>query len=505
MNVEDGFASALRGAQGQEGTSQEAASELLADASDAAVPGHRRRPRGREHLVAPARGAQARRCPPTAWCSTRSRSRCHRAGPWPNPAASTSTENLVAPQETRRIVDRLYGYAVSQAAVEARSAPQLSAGRVQSVAVRLVVERERARAGVRARRTWWDVGATFAHADGGLRPADFDAQLVEWGGKRLAEQQGLRRHRQAQAQARRGGPRRAPAPTEARGRPSRPPRPATGVQGRREADPTQDKPGTARSRPARCSRRPTASCAGRPGARCRWRSACTRTAGSPTCGPTRSPRCPTKPSPPRARGSSRTYYGADYLPDSPRLYKQQVQGRPGSPRGHPPRRQPPSARWPRPSSELGGDEARLYEFIWKRTVACQMMNARGKPAERAGVGVQRGCSRPAGTDHRLPGLPPGLRRGVSDNAGGRAGRPREAAAAGQGRRGTLEVVTAPSRKDHATQPPRSSHRGIAGQGAGGPGHRPAVDLRLDHRHHPAPRATCSRRAARWCRPSPPLP
>ena len=69
-------------------------------------------------------------------------------------------DRLVDAQETRRILDRLYGYEVSP--VLWRKVRQgLSAGRVQSVATRLVVERERERMAFVA-ADYWDVTGTFA-------------------------------------------------------------------------------------------------------------------------------------------------------------------------------------------------------------------------------------------------------------------------------------------------------------------------------------------------------
>ena len=67
---------------------------------------------------------------------------------------------LVDAQEARRILDRLYGYEVSPVLWK-KVMPRLSAGRVQSVATRMVVERERARMRFRA-ATWWGVEGTFA-------------------------------------------------------------------------------------------------------------------------------------------------------------------------------------------------------------------------------------------------------------------------------------------------------------------------------------------------------
>jgi DNA topoisomerase-1 len=92
-------------------------------------------------------------------------------------------EDLVDAQETRRIVDRLYGYEVSP--VLWRKVMQgLSAGRVQSVATRLVVDRERERIAFRA-ASYWDLTATLdTGADDD--PHAFDARLVTIDGARVA-------------------------------------------------------------------------------------------------------------------------------------------------------------------------------------------------------------------------------------------------------------------------------------------------------------------------------
>ena len=87
--------------------------------------------------------------------------------------------DLVRAQETRRIVDRLFGYQVSEL-VWRKVKPKLSAGRVQSVAVRLLVERERRRLAF-VPAAWWDISAGFAGDKGAL-----DASLITWEGKRLA-------------------------------------------------------------------------------------------------------------------------------------------------------------------------------------------------------------------------------------------------------------------------------------------------------------------------------
>jgi DNA topoisomerase-1 len=89
-------------------------------------------------------------------------------------------QNLVRAQEARRVLDRLYGYSLSPLLWK-RVAPGLSAGRVQSVAVRLLVERERERMAFRSAE-YWDVKAALA-ADGGR----FQARLVSVAGERIAE------------------------------------------------------------------------------------------------------------------------------------------------------------------------------------------------------------------------------------------------------------------------------------------------------------------------------
>jgi DNA topoisomerase-1 len=87
--------------------------------------------------------------------------------------------DLVRAQEVRRIVDRLYGYDVSPL-LWRKVRPRLSAGRVQSVAVRLIVEREeQRRAFVSA--TFWDLLATFAKLGG----ESFPAELVSVDGRRI--------------------------------------------------------------------------------------------------------------------------------------------------------------------------------------------------------------------------------------------------------------------------------------------------------------------------------
>ncbi|QEO13650.1 type I DNA topoisomerase [Agromyces intestinalis] len=87
--------------------------------------------------------------------------------------------SLVDAQETRRILDRLYGYEVSPV-LWRKVGPGLSAGRVQSAATRLVVDRERERLAFVA-ASYWDLVGTFTSAD-----ASFQAKLVRLSGDRVA-------------------------------------------------------------------------------------------------------------------------------------------------------------------------------------------------------------------------------------------------------------------------------------------------------------------------------
>ncbi|WP_290049987.1 type I DNA topoisomerase [Nocardia nova] len=95
--------------------------------------------------------------------------------------------DLVDAQETRRILDRLYGYEVSPVLWK-KVMPRLSAGRVQSVATRIVVQRERERIAFRSAE-YWDIAAKF-DAGGGqsdeANPRIFGARLVTVDGARVA-------------------------------------------------------------------------------------------------------------------------------------------------------------------------------------------------------------------------------------------------------------------------------------------------------------------------------
>ncbi|MFI6367426.1 type I DNA topoisomerase [Nocardia sp. NPDC050630] len=95
--------------------------------------------------------------------------------------------DLVDAQETRRILDRLYGYEVSPVLWK-KVMPRLSAGRVQSVATRVIVQRERERMAFRSAE-YWDIAAKLDAGGGNgdaTNPRTFGARLVSVDGTRVA-------------------------------------------------------------------------------------------------------------------------------------------------------------------------------------------------------------------------------------------------------------------------------------------------------------------------------
>lgn len=91
-------------------------------------------------------------------------------------------QNLVHAQETRRVIDRLFGYSVSPLLWK-KMAPRLSAGRVQSVALKLLVERERERIAFRP-ATFWDLKGRFCKKNDAT--GEFEGELTLLGESRIA-------------------------------------------------------------------------------------------------------------------------------------------------------------------------------------------------------------------------------------------------------------------------------------------------------------------------------
>jgi DNA topoisomerase-1 len=266
---------------------------------------------------------------------------------------------LVNAQESRRIVDRLFGYPVSS--VLWRKVNQgLSAGRVQSPAVRLVVERERERMAF-VKADYWDLSAAFA-----TDPA-FTSGLIGVGGSRVAQgrdfdstgraKQGVVVLDQARAETLRAG----------------------------LADATftvtsvEEKPFT--SRPKAPFMTSTLQQEG--GRKLRMTAAgVMRVAqelyqgGYITYMRTDSTNL-SETAISAARSQIQQMYGADYVPDAPRTYARKVKNAQEAHEAIRPAgetfRTPDSLR-----GELRGDSLALYDLIWKRTIACQMADARGR-------------------------------------------------------------------------------------------------------------------------------
>ena len=268
-------------------------------------------------------------------------------------------ERLVDAQETRRILDRLYGYEVSPVLWK-KIMRGLSAGRVQSVATRLVVERERERMAFRAAQ-WWDIEATFD-------PESFQARLVSVDGKRVAQGRdfagdGQLRNPDAlqlDEQGARGLAERLESSPFHVGRVERKP------YSRRPSAPfmtstlQQDA-----SRKLRFSAQTTMRVAQRlyeNGYITYMRTDSTTLSESALTA---------------ARNQARELYGAEYVPAEPRRYERKVKN---AQEAHEAIR--PAGDAFRTPKQLGGelnrDELALYELIWIRTIASQMKDAAGQ-------------------------------------------------------------------------------------------------------------------------------
>ncbi|WP_169164503.1 type I DNA topoisomerase [Cellulomonas taurus] len=273
-------------------------------------------------------------------------------------------ERLVDAQETRRILDRLYGYEVSP--VLWRKVRQgLSAGRVQSVATRLVVERERERMAFTA-ADYWDLTGTFS-VESADEPS-FEARLTRIGDQRVATGRDFGDDGMLKASA--GA---VVHLDEAA---------ATGwVSALDSADfavsALESKPST--RRPA--APFTTSTLQQEASRKLRMASRQTmRTAqslyenGYITYMRTDSPVLSTQAID-AARRQAAELYGADHVADKPRVYAAKSKG---AQEAHEAIR-PAGDNFRTPAQvarELSGDQFRLYELIWKRTVASQMADAK---------------------------------------------------------------------------------------------------------------------------------
>ena len=285
--------------------------------------------------------------------------------------------HLVDAQETRRILDRLVGYEVSPV-LWRKVRAGLSAGRVQSVATRLVVERERERMAFRP-ASYWGVEATFSTV---LSPVDltarqdasFTARLVTLDGRRVAtgrdfNDAGELRPAAVKASAVHLHQVGATAVAEAVGRGE--PRVA-GVEDkpyrRRPAAPfTPSTRQQEASRKLRMNPRETMRVAQglyENGFITYMRTDSTVLSGQAVAA---------------ARSQVAELYGTEYVPERPRVYASKAKG---AQEAHEAIR-PAGDHFRTPaqvSGELTGAQFRLYELIWKRTVASQMADAVGSTA-----------------------------------------------------------------------------------------------------------------------------
>ncbi|MPV37568.1 type I DNA topoisomerase [Georgenia subflava] len=278
---------------------------------------------------------------------------------------------LVDAQETRRILDRLVGYEVSPL-LWRKIKPGISAGRVQSVATRMVVERERERMAFRS-ASYWDVKGTFTGGPADDRTA-FTARLVTLDGKKVAAgrdfgDDGLLKPAAAKAgtvhldQALATEVATALERVEARVA-SMETKPYT----RRPAAPfTTSTLQQEASRKLRMSARETMRTA--QGLYENGFITYMRTDSSALSGQAIS----------AARRQAAELYGSEYVPEKPRVYGAKSKGAQEAHEAIRPAGD--SFRTPaQVAGKLSGAQFRLYELIWKRTVASQMADARGSTA-----------------------------------------------------------------------------------------------------------------------------
>ena len=266
---------------------------------------------------------------------------------------------LVDAQETRRVLDRLYGYRLSPVLWK-KVMPRISAGRVQSVATRLIVERERERMAFIA-SSWWDLGAECE--------AGFNARLISLDGKRVAATNDFDSN---------GGLKEKNAAAillldEAGANEL-----VQSLQGKSlVVKSTEESPRTERPKAPFT----TSTMQQDAGSRLGWGAQLTmRVAqrlyenGYITYMRTDSVTL-SQAAINAARDSAKTLYGSEYVPDSPRVYEGKTKN---AQEAHEAIR-PAGDTFKTPGElapELSRDEFALYDLIWKRTVASQMSDAK---------------------------------------------------------------------------------------------------------------------------------
>ena len=308
-------------------------------------------------------------------------------------------QKLVDAQEARRVIDRLYGYEVSPVLWK-KIQPRLSAGRVQSVATRVIVQRERERMQFRS-ASYWDIEGTVTVDNG-----TFSSKLLQIDAQRIAtgkdfSSNGFQSNKSALALDEAAAVAFAEALDGA----------AMSIRSV-EAKPYTRKP----SAPFRTSTlQQEASRKLRFGAQ-RTMSIAQRLYenGYITYMRTDSTSL-SEIALTAARNQINEMYGAEYLPDEARNYAKKVKG---AQEAHEAIR-PAGNEFRSPdqlTSEISGDEAALYDLIWKRTVASQMKNSVGESVSvRIGGTVSDGRDAVFGTSGNIITFPGFMRAYVEDS------------------------------------------------------------------------------------------
>ncbi|HEY5032870.1 MAG TPA: type I DNA topoisomerase, partial [Actinomycetes bacterium] len=283
---------------------------------------------------------------------------------------------LVEAYQTRRVLDRLYGYEVSPVLWK-KVMPQLSAGRVQSVAVRLVVDREKERIAFRPAR-YWDLEAEFAPQPADQDATWFAATLVALDGRRIAQGRDFAPTGELRAAAAGQGTEDKQAATVLH-------------LDQAAAASLADRLSGASFAVKSVERKPYRRSPYAPFRTTTLQQEASRKLGFSakytmqvaqrlyenghitymrTDSVTLSQTAITA-----ARAQARELYGPEYIPDAPRTYVSKVKS---AQEAHEAIR-PAGDRFRTPASAgISGDELRLYELVWKRTVASQMKDAVGE-------------------------------------------------------------------------------------------------------------------------------
>jgi DNA topoisomerase-1 len=270
--------------------------------------------------------------------------------------------NLVDAQETRRIIDRLVGFELSPV-LWRKIRPSLSAGRVQSVATRLVVERERERMAFRA-ADYWDVTGTFA-SDGG----SFTARIATVDGNRVATGSDFADSGELKPKAQTVTVLTEESSTALIDA-------LTGADARVSS--LESKPYT--RRPAApfttSSLQQEASRKLRLGARQTMRVAQSLYENGYITYMRTDSVVLSREAVRASRAQAAELYGSQFVPERPRIYQNKSQNAQEAHEAIRPAGD--SFRTPaQVAGRLSGDEFRLYELIWKRTIASQMADAKG--------------------------------------------------------------------------------------------------------------------------------